>query len=45
MRADGLGLAVGEAHRRYTNFINGDGPSKAHGYDDVEGQKVAISCK
>jgi len=25
MRADGLGLAVGEAHRRYTNFINARG--------------------
>ena len=24
-RADGLGLAVGEAHRRYTNFINARG--------------------
>ena len=25
--ADGLGRAVGEAHRRYTNFINARGPS------------------
>ena len=30
MRADGLGLAVGEAHRRYTNFINARGRWTGH---------------
>jgi hypothetical protein len=29
-RADGLGLAVGEAHRRYTNFINARGRWTGH---------------
>jgi putative transposase len=29
-RADGLGLAVGEAHRRYTNFINARGRWTEH---------------
>ena len=28
--ADGLGLAVGEAHRRYTNFINARGRWTGH---------------
>jgi putative transposase len=27
-RADGLGLAVGETHRRYTNFINARGAGR-----------------
>ena len=27
---DGLGLAVGEAHRRYTNFINARGRWTGH---------------
>jgi putative transposase len=30
MRADGLELAVGEAHRRYTNFINARGRWTGH---------------
>src|ERR1700719_3713990 len=30
MRADGLGLAGGEAHRRYTNFINARGRWTGH---------------
>src|SRR6202522_4098992 len=30
MRADGLGLAVGGAHRRYTNFINARGRWTGH---------------
>ncbi len=29
-RVDGLGLAVGEAHRRYTNFINARGRWTGH---------------
>src|SRR5580700_6669483 len=29
-RADGLGLAVGETHRRYTNFINARGRWTGH---------------
>jgi putative transposase len=30
MQADGLGLAVDEAHRRYTNFINARGRWTGH---------------
>jgi putative transposase len=29
-QADGLGRAVGEAHRRYTNFINARGRWAGH---------------
>jgi REP element-mobilizing transposase RayT len=42
-RADGLGLAVREAHRRYTNFINARGRWTGHLFQS-RFASVAINC-
>ena len=42
-QADGLGRAVGEAHRHYTNFINARGRWTGHLFQEFRGQTESVS--